>query len=606
MNIINMTKKFWCQHNKGCVLGLALLGTYGVGYLGSEMGVEKSQFSILLVFVLPAIFMLLMKVQEKNTKKRTWFSYGISYLFSVTMILGYQLQRHGITDSGVAGKGLILIKSAALAIAVYPFINILMKVIEDVSFAANNKKTKRKNKPARIFVICSVVIFLCLIPVWFAYYPIIMSYDFHRQVNEAEKGFEYFWPYQPIAHTWLIWLALQIGKMLGSRESGMACMAIFQMSVYSLVTGYTCSFIYRVVKKTWPVVAAVIFFGVFPFNTVLTLCTSKDVLFSSLFLLFFILLCEWRYFPNEKTKKIVLIGMVLTECLMTQFRNNALYAVVVFMIILLITSPVKKKLEVFLLSVCLIAGSLSTGAIIKTAIGTDKDIYKVEMYNVPIQQFARVGYYHESLMNEEDIARLDYYVPQNEWQYYTPAISDGMKFSLINDWYNHVSETDFFKDWLYFFKKYPNEFIDAFLELTRGYWFADDISWAECLGSGVEYRFGAIYTYYSSETELGSIEHTSKLPGLERALEKIVSGNSFYQWPVVSVLFRCSTYVWGLFFLWLTGIYLKKRNMIELLLLPLAYLGTLLLGPVALSRYVYPFFLIMPICIIMLFISETK
>lgn len=604
--MIDTIKQFLNKYNKLFVFGLAFLGTYGVGYLFKQTGMEKSHFSIMLVFVLAAIYIMLMKVCEPYNKKRVFFSYGISYCFSVCMIIGYQLQVKGMTDGGFLGKGLIFLKSATLAIAFYPFIYLLFQGIEKIVTAFSEFKPKKQHRTIILFFISAITIFICLIPVWLAYYPIIMSYDFHRQVNEAEMGFQWFWPYQPIAHTWIIWLALQIGNLLGSRESGMACMAIMHMIVYSLVTGYACAFIYRVIKKIWLVVIAIFFFGIFPFNTVFVLCSSKDVLFSSIFLLFFILLCEWQYFSQGKKKYTILFCLIITGCLMVQFRNNALYAMVAFLFILVIISPFKKKLEIFLVSVCLIVGSISTSSIIKKAIGTEMDIAKVEMYSVPIQQFTRVGYLHEESMDEDDIVLLDYYIPQRVWQDYNPAISDGAKASVVNDWYSDITEGNFIKDWFYFFKKFPNEFVDAFWELTRGYWFPDDTSWAECLGYGEEQRFGAIYTYNSSETELGSIEHISKLPSLEKLLEKIVSGNIFYQWPVISILFRCSTYVWGLLFLWIMGIYLKKRTIVELLLLPLAYLGTMLLGPVALSRYVYPFFLMMPIWIILLFIPEQK
>ena len=186
-----------------------------------------------------------------------------------------------------------------------------------------------------VFAVTAVVIFLCLIPVWLAYYPIIMSYDFHRQVNEAYKGLEWFYPLQPIAHTWLIRLFLQIGTTIGSYEAGMACMAVFQMVLYALVMGYATSMIWRMTAKKWPVVVTTLFLALFPYNTVLVVCTTKDTLFTILFTLFFLLFLERNYFSNGKKKILMNILLVAEGCLMMQFRNNAVYAVAVFMLLLL-------------------------------------------------------------------------------------------------------------------------------------------------------------------------------------------------------------------------------------------------------------------------------
>lgn len=165
------------------------------------------------------------------------------------MVMGYQLQNLGMTDCGVRGKGMILIRALCLSVAAFPFANLLLDGIDRLSARGEATISGRYWKSDIVFAVTAVVIFLCLIPVWLAYYPIIMSYDFHRQVNEAYKGLEWFYPLQPIAHTWLIRLFLQIGTAIGSYEAGMACMAVFQMVLYALVMGYATSMIWRMTAK---------------------------------------------------------------------------------------------------------------------------------------------------------------------------------------------------------------------------------------------------------------------------------------------------------------------------------------------------------------------
>lgn len=596
---------------------LSYLGTCGICCLGDLMGIEHAAFGIMNVMLTAALYFLLSRTWEnlsrlrqesrKQYRKRLRYNLILCFLFSVCMIMGYQLQTNGMTDCGVKGKGLILLHSAFLCIAVFPFGNILFQGLERIEQGNNIYLSSSSGnwKSGKLFVICALVLFVCLIPVWLAYYPIIMSYDFHHQINEAVKGFIWFVQYQPLVHTWLIWLFLQLGYLLGSPESGMAVMALFHMLVYSLVMAYACVFIYRILRKKWCVVLAAAFFCVFPLNTVMVLCTTKDVLFGCLFLLFFLLLAERTFFCSGKRKLLTDILLILEGCIMIQFRSNAVHALILFSVLWVILTAGKERLRVLLLSVLLIAGSQGTAFAVKTALGTELGVSAAEMYSVPIQQFTRVGYYHGNELDADTWEMLNSYVPEFLWGEYYPPLADNAKSNVAactfgSNWEGHMFRV--FSDWFQLGLRYPNEYIDAFLELTRGYWFPDDRSYAECLGYGTAERMGILYTYNSSATDaFEEIRHESRFPWLEEQLEKVVSGNSFYQWPVISVLFKSSFYFWGLFLLFLAYLYLGRKPQVMLCLLPLTYMATMLLGPVALIRYVFPVMVSVPVLTALLF-----
>lgn len=316
----------------------AFAGTYGVCYLWSIAGIIHASFSVLSAPVMLLLFGLLGRTErqlgEMADKRLLWrrVRYGamVSFLFSVAMIMGYQLQNFGMTGAGVRGKLLILLRGGCLGIAVFPFTNMLFSAAERIPLRGPVQEGQGKWKSGKVFGISAAAVFLCLVPVWLAYYPVIMSYDFHRQLDEASKGFTWFWPYQPIAHTWLIWLFLRLGRLLGDLQAGMACMALFQMLVYSLAAGYACAFLYRILRRPWTVAAGILFFGVFPLNSVLALCATKDVLFGTFFLLFVLLLGECFFFSRGKRRIALSVLLVAEGCLMMQFRNNCIYAVAAF------------------------------------------------------------------------------------------------------------------------------------------------------------------------------------------------------------------------------------------------------------------------------------
>lgn len=590
----------------------SFLGTCGLCYLSRLAGVQKASYTVLGILIFLVVWNLLGETvkdlegiaDKKAKRRRIIFSIIVAYLFSLSMIMGYQLQGSGMTECGVKGKGLILFRSAWLAIAIFPAGNLLFKLTERIKPLCDGRPGTRQLRPGIVFGICAAVTFALLIPVWLAYYPIVMSSDFHRQVNEAYKGFIWFYPYQPIAHTWVIWVFMQLGNVLGSLQTGYACMALFQMLLYALVTGYACSILYRILKRVWVMIVAVLYFAVFPFHSVLVVSTTKDVLFSILFLLFFLLLIERSLFATGRKRFLLEILMVLEGCIMAQFRNNAFYAVAVFMVLFFILTPKKEKLRVLLLGVLLIAGCRVTDTVITKAIGTKIKKPKVEMFSVPIQQMARVGYYHENELDDEISALLDSYIPRAIWKNYNPPIADTVKNSVHTEKFSE-NYGELFSSWAKLGLRYPNEYIDAFLELTRGYWFLDDTSWAENLGYGLEERMGAVSTYNSSEIAgVGSIEHESKLPWLELQLEKIVSANAFYDWPVVSVLFKSAFYIWLLFLVTCAMLYRKRKEQLKLTLFVWLYFGTMILGPVVQIRYVFPIMMCLPVIIAIQFLDE--
>lgn len=601
---------------KGTCLLMALIAVYGIDYLGKVKEHFRPYYSVTNFFLLVGIYLLLQRTFKalaeleagKKRRKRILYSAILSFLFAVSVIVGYQLQNFGMTEAGFKGKTLILVRAVALGISVFPFGNMFFSWIEGEGKPVRTGRGKEW-KTGVLFCASAILIFACLVPVWLAYYPIIMSYDFHRQVNEAYKGFIWFYPYQPIAHTWMIWLFMQLGSMLGSYQTGMACMAVFQMLLFAVVAAYGTVIVYRLTRRKAAAVVTALFLAVFPYNSVLMVCTTKDAIFSILFMLFFLMLIEHNRFSEGRKKYVMEILMILEGSLMMQFRSNAIYAVALFMVVAFLLSARKEKLRMLLFGVLLILGAKGTQYAIRAAIGTELEAPSVEAYSVPIQQFARVGYYHGSELAEtepETAALINRYVPWEYWSDYNPPISDTVKVNVDGKNFSE-HKLQFLKDWLWIGGKFPNEFLDAFLELTRGYWFWDDYSWAECLGYGEDSEFGVLYTYTSSEIAgYGSIEQDSKFPWLQQQLHKIVNANCFYDWPVISIVFRSSFYTWALFLVLISLLYKRQKEAFILAMFPAIYIFSMFFGPVVQIRYLLPIMVTLPMVVAIFFDKKFK
>lgn len=584
---------------------------YGFWYTLSLSGI-KGFYNTLLLLVAVPVGMLTYKTlgiidgcrtdDGKIDEKGSIIAAAVlSYIAAIVLIFGTQLKYFGATSGGFRGKGLILARGLMLGCFIFPFLYFFFSFLKKKS-RVQTLDTKAEHCIRKYFIAFGGI-FAAYIPVFLAYYPAIMAYDFHRQSQEAVRGFAFFYPYQPLIHTWLYWLFFKIGNAFGSLQTGMAFYSIFQMLIFSAALAYGAVMVYRLTAKKWAYILTVIFFAFFPFISVMSVEATKDVIFTALFITFLLLIIELLMFEHSRKCKFILSALlVICGMFMVLFRNNAIYAAVPFIIVAVIIAHKKDKLKIVITGIVFVAVGEAAIIAMPKIIGTEIPSPQIEKYSLIVQTFGRVGYYHENDMDSETEEIISKYISKDMWSSYNPSISDTLKANAWNDnWAKGIRYV--LADWIKVGLKYPNEYIDAFFQTNAGYLFPDDETWCEMLGSGLEGRMGAIYTYTSNTSDAipEGIAHESKFPALEKFLEKIVSANWFYRWPFLSVFCKPATYTWLLGLAFAAAIFLKKRNNLIILMYPICYFLTMLLGPCAHWRYVLPFVIFAPVMIAMMF-----
>lgn len=595
---------------------LAFCGTYGISYLLNMRETTSFAFSIFSVPLMAIIWLELQKCEEKLEKlvdgklkkRRILYAAFVGLVFGSLLVAGYQLQWFGYTEYGYLGKLKIVLRGLCIAIPVFPVANLFFEWIDKIQLQ-QPAMTKKPWRNWRVFLCCWLGIWLCWLPVWLAYYPVVMSYDFHRQSLEACLGPGYFLNHHPVAHTVLIWVFCKFGAVIGSYEVAMGCFSQLQQLIISAVLGYACVMIYRLTGKKCATVVGAILFALFPVISVFVMCSTKDVLFSAFFVLFILLFLERTLCKTRRTLMDVL--WVLSGIVMMLFRNNAWYAMLLFAVVLVIFCGKKERLRTLLLCVLLLVGARAAKFGIEYAVHANAG-GELEPYSVVIQCMARTGCLREADMTEDIYELIDTYVTNECWQDYNPVIVDSVKESvharnrLEKKSWDNIGEV--LCAWVKVGMKYPNEYLDAFLQLTRGYWFLDDTSHAEMLGVGVEEQMGLIYTYNSYEPGAFEFnyEPVSKFPWLKEKLEKLVSANCYYSFPVGSTLFKPAFWCWMLVLLAVAYSYGKQKEKLLTAAYPLCYFGTMLLGPTALIRYVFPILILIPVLLALLFYHRPE
>lgn len=566
-------------------------------------------FSFFAVPLFVVVFLLMKKVigtvvsneDKKGCKRRCTYSWVLGSLLGLSYVMGYQMSVLEMTLPGFKGKFFILFVSIGIGVAIGAVIYFFFAWLDKFGEIKKNYDISKKKRRLWFFISWGVI-FVAWIPVLLAYYPSIMSYDSHRQIQEAVLGYIWFNSHHPLVHTFLIRMFLLLGESIGSYEVGMALFSLLQMLVLSVIFAYSCNMIGRLTKKTWPVVLAAAFFALTPIHPVLALSVTKDILFTAFFLLFTLLILEHNQADSRVKKWLLLGAMFVVGILVMLFRNNAIYAFALFAVFYFFWVK-KERITILMLCVAVLFGGKFSAQAIQDAMGAGSGS-KMEMFSVFTHQMTRVGVKQGENLYIEDYLLIEKYIDDVYWKHYNPTIADGIKNNVANSSFAYWKDDigGMIKDWFAIGIQYPNDYIDAFLALTSGYWFLDDVSHAEVLGYGENTNLGLLYTFNASKSDnFEGVESHSYFPWLLSVYKKIVNGNEYYDWPVLNLLFKPAFYCWSLIMVMATLAYKKQKRKWIMCLFPLFYLCTLLLGPVVNFRYVYPIIAVIPVLFAWLF-----
>ena len=523
----------------------------------------------------------------------TVFSLIYGFLVGLSFVLGFQLEKYNMTLPGISGKLKIFFASLLVMIPVAVIAYSAFMFLDKFYAAGEDGDGRRVIKSGRVFFISFIFILICRIPVFLAYYPAAMSYDFGRQYIEAMKGHVWFYDYQPLIHTELIRIFYLIGLKFGSVETGMALLCLFQIVVTSAILAYTISFMTRVTGKRFIFPVFTVLYALLPMHEIISVIMTKDVFFSVFFVLFICLLYE------RTLKKSVLldIAIVLTAVLNITFRKNSVYAMVFLIIgILIYEKKIRDKiLSAALIVICIVSGLGAHNAMV---VGFDCIRGgKAEMYSVPMMQLMRTYVNQKDNLTDEQYEMIYRVLPlEVNGIGYDPYVSDCVKNyngSRPGIWDGGVG--NFFEEWKSIGLAYPNEYIDAFLFLNKGYWYLPDRVYAEVFGVGAENGKGLLHTYNCTASIEGGVTETCYAPGVRKYFEQVINENAFFTWPVLNWLFRPAFYFWLLIFTVFEALRKKKRSGLLVLTYPLFYMATLFFGPLVYLRYMYPIILSLPV-----------
>ncbi len=557
-----------------------------------------------------------MKTKEKNTTQNTYqllsanmaslpkdkrflkYTFGLGFCLALSFVTGGMLtneRRTCRTPVELIQMLAILAVMTFMSAIVTGLLFILLTTLRDG--AVKSRSGRKEYEEPFVFAVYMMVILACWLPVFLAYYPSVFAYDAEGQLYQVMAG-DYS-THHPLLHTLFLGAFF---RLPGSYSSGMALHSIVQMFFMAVILAYVLTVLYRQ-KTSWVMrILLLLFYAVFPVNSVLAVSTTKDVLFSGLVLLY-VVKSDQRYHEKQEKIKGSDVCFVLLSVLMLLLRNNAVYAWLLCQPFLLYSAGKRGRLKryaVLAAATLLLFGLGSMG--IKTAVSARSGSPR-EMLSVPLQQMARTRVMHEEEIDDDMRERLDAYLP-SEWVFaaYNPYLADPVKNRAVI----HDDPAGLIKTWMELGTQFPLTYLDAFLDNSIGYWYLGDKSHSTIYGVGMESGFGYLSTDNRTMPAGYEIVEHSYLPKLRLFMERLISENEYQKIPVLPVIFAPAFYWWLLCLYIAFFLYRREYGMLAPALFPAAYYLTLLLSPTVLIRYMYPFVICCPMMLCMAGRDQTE
>lgn len=526
---------------------------------------------------------------EKGRTRRLALAFSLAFLFF--QILGRQYDFSDYAGTGMtAGGWTVWLQCLGVSALLAPTLAWpLAELMARLRRPAVRRPAARLTD-GRFLAVCMLVLMLMWQPYHWAYFPGLVEYDSGYQLWQSWNRL--YNASNPLFHTLILGAFYLTGEKIATTSGGIAAFCFVQRLFVSGCIGYALMTLRRNRAPLPWLIASLVFFGALPVFGMLAISCTKDVPFYALALVQLAMIfdgcrnsgraCRVRYW--------VAIGLVTT--LMCLIRANALAAF--FLLVPLVclacrNRGLRRGLAAFMLAGVALAWAVN--ALLIAALGADRPLMR-ESLSVPILQLARVDCYHSDV--DEDLSQNHAELVQTPLTY-IPHVADLSKWAFTVDWSNLG---EFTRLWAKYLVRYPRDYLDTFLLLTKGYWYLGDDTHARVYGDALEQRAGLIASRVSPDID--TIVEDCRLPGLKDHLERMYSANEYRRIPVYRLLLCPALYVWLLVFAAVCAAEAGRWDVRVVTRYALLFLIALLLGPCCIIRYALLYMLLGPVLVGML------
>ena len=557
---------------------LSMIGVAGIAGL-SVTGIDILQPLLFVLFVM--IYDLAIRAWKCSEKK---VAVIFSAVFSLSVVLGSKMKVYdGIFENFSVLDFFYFIVLFLLFAAIVTDVLYLALKYDNKLFQTTKKGEKGTFVVKTFWIICGLYL-LCWLPYYLSVFPGNLGADTFESVSMG-LGLSKWTNHQPVLFSLLLKLVVDMTGVFHNLTASLAVFTFLHMLVIAGMLSYFTIWMYQRISNRVCRAGIFCFFAFHPIVAMYSMYITKDVMFSTILLIFTIKLYELveskgKWLEERKQCVCLSVLSILTALL----RNNGLYIILVLFLVLLITyRRYYKQLLLILFSVLVLTG-IYKGPIFH-ALGIEKESF-AEAASIPLQQ---IGYviWEDGEISKEDGDFLEELMPLSKVkQVYDPGYTDPYKFDEeFNDDFLNQNKGKFLTVWWNLFLSHPDSYVKAYLMQTAGYWHYGETN-SVCTQSVAENTF-----MVKQVDIIQSVTGVSLMP----VIEKLVLAAR--KAPLLCILSSMAMQMFAVLFLVLLYCRNGKKEYVIPLILFIVLWGTVMIASPAfcLLRYLYPVFLSWPL-----------
>lgn len=432
------------------------------------------------------------------------------------------------------------------------------------------------------FYLVWLLFFLSFLPAFLGGYPGIFAADAPNQIGWTFSG--WLTAHHPLLHTGILCGIFSFARGIGlSDNTAAAVYTLLQMAALSGIFAWIWRFLKEEKAPRRLQAGTVFFLCVFPFHGMMAVYTTKDTLFSGLFVL-----CVMQIFKMCTDPGNYFSGWRCLSAggccfgLLFLFRNNGFHTLLLCMPFLLFVLRRYWKKLCLLFAALFLIYQFYNGPFLKL-VGAEPGNAR-EAYSIVMQTLGRT-YTAGGDIRPEEMAVVRPVMEEETLAQYTPNLSDPIKNFFHTEAFEE-NKVQFLKTWLAVGWRNKKIYADAVLSTACAFWYP---------GTSEEYLE---FVCFDIEKENPAYPHVSMaplVPVFYRYYTAVGTDASFRRIPVIRELLSMGFYTWLMIYAALYVCYKREYGKLLWMLPFWSYLFTCFLGPAALLRYAYPVMLGAPL-----------
>lgn len=400
--------------------------------------------------------------------KDNYITYMLSVIYAAIMLIGMSIQRFGDLSFIFKNQFQVVVSIIIFVGYVYFFNQVICGIFIWLDRKCNECE-KELTDGYKVFIKSFIILILCWLPYWIAFFPGSVMWDPFVQFNYYFGVFEWS-DWHPVFSTLIYGILMAIGRAVQNDNMGIFLCVLYQNILLASSISYGIYVLNRwgVNKKIRYYV--ILFFSLMPIIAFQAQSVMKDVSYYAVIIAFGVTYLDILMDLSRKDlvswRKFILLGV--TAILAGLLRHNGIYCCILPMVVLLVKKKQRKVgMQIAITSiVILLMTSVISDTLIRITDATPKS--QGEMMSIPFQQIARYVKYHGDELTEEEKqvinGVLEYDVLSES---YNPDISDPVKSIYRGTKINK----EFWNLWVKYFLKYPKVYFEAFFCNTYSYFY---------------------------------------------------------------------------------------------------------------------------------------